>query len=51
MDDAKNDLADARRWRALVRFWRESQNPTDVANYIPDLLETDADELEAKGLT
>jgi oligoribonuclease len=40
------DKLDAARWRALVRFWTESDNPTDIANSIPDLLGADADQLE-----
>lgn len=43
MGQEEKDLADARRWRALVQFWRESDNPTDVANHVADLLE-EADE-------
>ncbi len=40
------DRLDALRWRALVRFYEESDNPTNIANYVVDLLGTDADQLE-----
>lgn len=46
MADDDQDKLDARRWRALVRFYQESDNPTDIANYIVDLLGTDQDQLE-----
>jgi oligoribonuclease len=45
-DVNKFDKFDAARWRTLVQYWRESDNPTDIANSIPDLLGASADQLE-----